>query len=198
VEACVQVLVQTRVSLEAGLAKACRTGALPMQRGGVRRLTRRRHGRSDLGDCDSRVWPESRHRRSGLDRLAATVTASGGDDGWRGFVHRLGRGVRGREKQAVQVFQESMEYYGKLQQEGRIESFDVLLLAPHGGDLAGFVVLRGDRKALAEIRFSDEFERLVARASAIIDSLGVLPAYGGDALAQRMGLLQEVADEFGG
>lgn len=75
--------------------------------------------------------------------------------------------VRGREKQAVQVFQESMEYYG-------------------------------DRKALAEIRFSDEFERLVARASAIIDSLGVLPAYGGDALAQRMGLLQEVADEFGG
>jgi hypothetical protein len=106
--------------------------------------------------------------------------------------------VRGREKQAVQVFQESMDYYGTLQQDGRIESFDVLLLAPHGGDLAGFVVLRGDRKALAEIRFSDEFERLVARASAIIDSLGVLPAYGGDALAQRMGLLQEVADEFGG
>jgi hypothetical protein len=40
--------------------------------------------------------------------------------------------VRGREKQALQVFQESMEYYGKLQQDGRIESFDVLLLAPHG------------------------------------------------------------------
>jgi hypothetical protein len=106
--------------------------------------------------------------------------------------------ARGREKQALQVFQESMEYYGKLQREGQIETFDVLLLAPHGGDMAGFVVLRGDRKALAEIRFSDDFERLVARASAIIDSLGVIPAYGGDAVAQRMGLLQEVADEFGG
>ena len=65
-----------------------------------------------------------------------------------------GQIVRGREKQALQVFQESMEYYGKLQQEGRIEGFDVLLLS-HGGDLDGFVVLRGDRTGLAQIRFSD-------------------------------------------
>jgi hypothetical protein len=106
--------------------------------------------------------------------------------------------VRGREKRALQVFQESMEYYGKLQQDGRIESFDVFLLSPHGGDLNGFVILRGDRKALADVRFSDEFERLLARASAIIDSPGVVPAYSGDALAQQLGILQEVADEFGG
>ena len=52
--------------------------------------------------------------------------------------------VRGREQQALQVFQESMQYYGGLQQEGRIESFDVYLLAPHGGDLNGFVILRGE------------------------------------------------------
>ena len=68
--------------------------------------------------------------------------------------------VRGREKQALQVFQESIEYYGRLQQEGRIERFDVVLLGPHGGDLYGFVVLHGDRQALNEIRLSDEFERL--------------------------------------
>ena len=106
--------------------------------------------------------------------------------------------VRGREKQALQVFQESIEYYGRLQQEGRIESFEPILLSPHGGDLNGFVILRGDRKALAEIRFSDEFERLIARASAIVDSPGVMPAYGGDALAQQMGIFQDVANEFGG
>ena len=91
-----------------------------------------------------------------------------------------------------------MEYYGKLQQDGRIDSFDVLLLAPHGGDLNGFVVLHGDRKALAEIRFSEEFGRLLVRAAAIIDSPGAIPAYGGEALAQQMAILQDVADEFGG
>jgi hypothetical protein len=106
--------------------------------------------------------------------------------------------VRGREKQALQVFQESMEYYGKLQQDGRIESFDVLLLAPHGGELNGFVILRGDRQALAEVRFSDEFETLLVRAASIIDNLGVVPAYGGEALAQQMTIFQQAADEFGG
>lgn len=106
--------------------------------------------------------------------------------------------VRGREKQALQVFQESMEYYGKLQQDGQIEGFDVYVLAPHGGDLDGFVILRGDRQKLAQIRFSDDFERLLARASAIIDRPGVVPAYSGEVLAQQMALFQQVADEFGG
>jgi hypothetical protein len=105
--------------------------------------------------------------------------------------------VRGREKQALAVFQESMEYYGKLQQDGRIEGFDVVLLAPHGGDLNGFVIVRGERQKLAEIRFSDEFERLVARASAIVDAPGVVPAYTGEALGKQIALYQEVADEFG-
>jgi hypothetical protein len=107
-----------------------------------------------------------------------------------------GQVVRGREKQALQVFGESMEYYGKLQQDGRIDSFDVMLLGPHGGDLNGFVILRGDRKALGEVRFSEDFERLTARANSIVDSIGVLPAYSGDALAEQMNLFAQVAEEF--
>jgi hypothetical protein len=63
--------------------------------------------------------------------------------------------------------------------------------------LIGYVILRGDRKALGEFRFSEEFERLIARASAIVDSLGVTPAYGGESLAQQMAIFQQVADEFG-
>jgi hypothetical protein len=62
--------------------------------------------------------------------------------------------VRGREKQALQVFQETIEYYGKLQQEGKIDSFEPILLSPHGGDLAGFALIRGERAALAQLRFS--------------------------------------------
>jgi hypothetical protein len=104
--------------------------------------------------------------------------------------------VRGREKHALSVFQESMEYYGRLQQEGRIERFDALFLAPHGGDLTGFVVLYGERNALEDVRFSDEFERLLARASAIIDAPGVVPAYTGEALGKQMELFQAAADEF--
>ena len=106
--------------------------------------------------------------------------------------------VRGREKQALSVFQESMEYYGRLQQEGRIERFEVVFLAPHGGDLTGFVVLYGGRQALDEIRFSDEFERLLVRAASIIDQPGVVPAYTGEALGKQVELFQQAAEEFGG
>jgi hypothetical protein len=109
-----------------------------------------------------------------------------------------GQVVRGRENQALQVFQESMGYYGRLEQEGQIEGFDVFLLAPHGGELNGFVILRGEPRALGQVRFSDEFERLTVRAASIVDSLGVVLAYSGDALARQMGLFQQAADEFGG
>jgi len=46
-----------------------------------------------------------------------------------------GQVVRGREQLALQVFQEAVSYYGKLEQEGQIERFDAYLLDPHGGDL---------------------------------------------------------------
>ncbi len=34
---------------------------------------------------------------------------------------------------AFKVFQETIEYYGRLQQEGKIDSFEPVLIAPHGG-----------------------------------------------------------------
>lgn len=106
--------------------------------------------------------------------------------------------ARGREKQGLQVFQESVEYWGRLQQEGRIDRFDVTLLAPHGGDLSGFAVLYGDLQSLGEVRFGDEFERLLVRAASIVDQVGVVPAYTGEALGAQIQLFQAAADEFGG
>ncbi len=106
--------------------------------------------------------------------------------------------VRGRELKALEVFQETITYYGTLQQDGRIDSFEPVLIGPHGGDLAGFIVLRGARASLDEIRSSDEFRRLVARAGAIVDDIGVLDAYTGEALAQQMSLFRSVSEELGG
>jgi hypothetical protein len=104
--------------------------------------------------------------------------------------------VRGREQKALQVFQETIEYYGRLQQEGRIDSFEPVLIAPHGGDLAGFVLLRGDRAKLDEVRSSEEFERAVTRAATIVDNVGVINAFTGEALGQAMGRFQVVSEEL--
>lgn len=104
--------------------------------------------------------------------------------------------VRGRELKSLEVFQEALEYYGQLQQAGRLESFEPVFLAPHGGDLGGFVLARGERKALDEIASSPEFLRIIARAAAVVDNVGVIPAYTGDALAQQLAVFRTASEEL--
>jgi hypothetical protein len=104
--------------------------------------------------------------------------------------------VRGRELKALEVFQETIAYYGRLQQEGRIESFEPVLVAPHGGDLAGFVLLRGERAKLDEVRTSEEFERLLVRAASVVDNVGAVNAVTGEALAQGMARFRAASEEL--
>jgi hypothetical protein len=104
--------------------------------------------------------------------------------------------VRGREQLALEVFQEAVGYYGKLQEEGQIERFDAYLLDPHGGDLAGFFLIHGEQSALDSVRASPEFQRLLVRAGSVIDNLGLVSAYTADALGQQMALFGEVAQEL--
>jgi hypothetical protein len=107
-----------------------------------------------------------------------------------------GQVVRGREQLALQVFQDTAEYWAKLQQDGKIESFRPFLLRPHGGDLAGFWLIHGERAALDEIQSSEEFVRLLGRAGAIVDNLGVTAAVTDEALGSQMGTYAEVARDL--
>lgn len=104
--------------------------------------------------------------------------------------------VRGREQTALKVFQETIEFHGALQQDGKIDSFDAHLIAPHGGDLAGFIVLHGERAKLDDVRNSEDFERLIVRAGTVVDHVGVLNAYSGEALGQTMGRFQAASAEL--
>jgi hypothetical protein len=106
--------------------------------------------------------------------------------------------VRGREATGLEVLGEGLEYYARLQQEGRIESFETVLLEPHGGDLAGFILLRGASQQLAELRIDDEFERLTARAGMVVGGLGVVGAYLGDGLERAIGLYRQAVDDLAG
>ena len=106
-----------------------------------------------------------------------------------------GEVVRGREERAVEVFNEAVEFYGGLQRDGRIESFDVCLLEPHGGDLAGFMLLRGSDEQMDAIHHDDEFQRQMTRANFIVDNLGIVPAFFGEEIGRQMSRFQaEVAE----
>ena len=106
-----------------------------------------------------------------------------------------GQVVRGREKRALQVFNESVEYWGGLQGDDKIEDFEVVLLTPHGGDLQGFALLRGTEDQISALRADEEFQRRITRADLIIDSQGVVDAAIGDGIARGMAQYQgEIED----
>jgi hypothetical protein len=103
--------------------------------------------------------------------------------------------VRGREKKAVEVLGDDQAFWARLQQDGRIESFETVLLDAHGGDLAGFILLRGTREQVDNARKDEDFRRRVARGGMVVERLGVVGATLGDGLQQLMTMYAQVLDE---
>jgi hypothetical protein len=102
-----------------------------------------------------------------------------------------GATVRGREERGLEIFDAAVGFYGRCQQEGRIESFDVILLEPHGGGLAGDMELHGSADQLNALRADDEFRRLLIDASLIVDELGVVEGMANEGIAREMALYRE-------
>jgi hypothetical protein len=102
-----------------------------------------------------------------------------------------GATIAGREERALEVFNEAVGFYGRCQQEGRIESFDVILLEPHGGGLSGYMELHGTAAQLAQLREDEEFQRLMADAGLIVEELGLVGGFANEGVAQQMMIYQE-------
>jgi hypothetical protein len=98
--------------------------------------------------------------------------------------------VRGREERGLEVFNEAMGIYGRMQQEGRIEKFDVVLLGPNG-ELDGYIELHGSAEQLAAVREDDEFQRNTIDASLVVDRLRHIEGSTNNEVARQMALYQE-------
>ena len=92
-----------------------------------------------------------------------------------------GEPVRGREERALQVFGEFVAMLGRMESDGRIEGMEPFFLDPHGGDLGGFFIVRGDERQCGTLLYDQEFRRGVAellaahleRRQQMIERLGI-------------------------
>jgi hypothetical protein len=107
-----------------------------------------------------------------------------------------GNTVRGRERTALKVFADAIQFYGGLQQSGEIESMEPIFLEPHGGDLAGFFLVRGDSEKLAALRVREDFVRLNARAGLVVEGFGVVGASTGGGIDEQMGYFTAAIEEL--
>lgn len=78
--------------------------------------------------------------------------------------------VPGREERGLEVFNESMGILGRMQEQGRIERFDVVLFDPNG-DMGGYTAVHGTAEQLAALRMDEEFRRNTVDASLIVERL---------------------------
>jgi hypothetical protein len=107
-----------------------------------------------------------------------------------------GTPVRGREAKALEVFNDAVAYWGGLQQAGDIESFEPVLLAPHGGELGGFALIRGSQAQIAALTEREDFQRLNTRSQMIVERFGVVSAVIGETLGEQMAMYGEVVREM--
>ena len=96
-----------------------------------------------------------------------------------------GSPVRGREERAMEVFNEAVGLAGRMQQEGRIESFDIVLLDPNGG-MDGCMTLHGSAEQIVGVQEDEEFRRNTADASLIVEDLRHCTGHTGSGVAQLM------------
>jgi hypothetical protein len=108
-----------------------------------------------------------------------------------GLFVGFGDPTRGRESQAVELFNEIIGWYSQLQEDGEIESFEPVFLEPHGGDLGGFILIRGDAEKLSKLRVSEEFTQFTIKASLCVDSVGVVGADLNERLQRQMAFYTE-------
>ena len=109
----------------------------------------------------------------------------------------FGQPVRGREERAIEVFNEFVGMFGRMQGEGRIEAMDVTLLDPHGGDLGGFFMVHGSDAQCAALPNDEEFRRAAIDASLIAENFGVVPARTGEAVGTEMGMYADGVKKVG-
>jgi hypothetical protein len=92
------------------------------------------------------------------------------------------RALPGREKQAMELFQKGVAFWNKLQADGRIERYESVTLAAHGGDLNGFFLLYGSAEKLAQVREDKNFLNLILEVGLAVNGLGIIPGYTGEGL----------------
>jgi hypothetical protein len=100
------------------------------------------------------------------------------------------RPVPGREERGLEVFNEALGLYGRMQQDGRIESFDVVLFDPNGGQ-NGYMELRGTSGQMSAVRADEEFRRVTIDASLIVENLRLIDGFCNEGIAREMALYQD-------
>lgn len=97
------------------------------------------------------------------------------------------RSIPGREQMSAAHFDEFVGYLGGLQASGSIGSWDVVFLDPHGGDLNGFFLIKGEPAQINSLVTSEDWTTHMVRAGLHLDHAGSVTGAANDLVMERFG-----------
>jgi hypothetical protein len=98
------------------------------------------------------------------------------------------RSIPGRERLSAEHFPQFGQYLAGLQQKGTIQSFDTVFLDPHGGDMNGFFLIRGEPAKLDALVGSSDWITHMTRTLLHLEGSGAVRGLTGELIAARMDL----------
>jgi hypothetical protein len=101
------------------------------------------------------------------------------------------RPIPGRERMSETHFDDFVKYCTELQQSKTIQSFDIVFLNPHGGDLNGFFLLRGESTSLDNMVSSKEWVNHMTRATMHLEGAGFVRGQTGDMVMEMMNIWKD-------
>jgi hypothetical protein len=91
----------------------------------------------------------------------------------------------GREKQALELWADAIDFYEKAQANGLIESYEIKIFLPSGGALpTGMITLWGSEEQTDAIARNEDRQKLALRAALVVEDLVESRATRGAALFQ--------------
>ena len=96
------------------------------------------------------------------------------------------RSVPGREQISAAHFQELLGFMAERQQSGAIDSFEVVLLGQHGGNLNGFFLIRGDNERLNALQANGDFQMHLTRGEYHLQDFGWIRGVTGEGVMEWM------------
>src|SRR5262245_37150010 len=114
-----------------------------------------------------------------------------------GFWVAWGLPTQGREKQALDLLNETRGYLDRLAQDRRIDRFDIVILKPQTTELGGFVLIQGTQEQIDALRHDDGFQVWVNRVQLVADWFAFVDSWVGNDIAEATDLYEQALREAG-
>ncbi|SRR6266571_6363839 len=114
-----------------------------------------------------------------------------------GLYLKYGRLVPGRERQAIELFAETTEFFTEQLKTGVITHYEPFFFASGEFDAeAGFWIIKGDREKIWTMVENDIYLWLLTKAQFVVDHLQVEFLFVGDKIPEQVERATKLATEF--